>query len=83
MNTLDVWYSCSGCGLVDTVVNVPCRVDGDDVGQWMKDVGVFLSEDHAQKSPNCHPKTLQDVKIPITGAPFIGAPVSPPNLEAP
>lgn len=69
--TIHCRYSCAGCGLADIGVDVPERGD-ESVAVWMNDTIRLLSRDHARRSPRCHPKSLQEVKIPITGASRIG-----------
>lgn len=69
--TVTVLYSCHVCGLTDIPVPVPARTD-EDVLVWMEQTGGLLSQDHAQRSPLCHPKTLSNVKIPMTGADRVG-----------
>jgi hypothetical protein len=75
MKTVTIKYSCPLCGLVDIDVTIPARFEEDDVVVWMKDVGVYLSEDHSLRSPECHPAALKDIKIPIGDAKWIGGPV--------
>lgn len=73
--TIRVLYSCQLCGLVDAVVPVPARQAETDVRDWMSTVCIIaVGADHAAKSPNCHPETLSAVKIPISGADYIGGP---------
>ncbi len=75
MKTLVVKYSCVQCGIVKAEVSVPCRLSkDDDLGTWMKDLGVFLREDHDARSPACTANTAQDVMIPVpAGAEWVGA----------
>lgn len=76
MTTITIKYSCTLCGLKDIDVTIPARYANDDVVHWMSDVGIYLSEDHAMRSPSCHPTSLQDVKIPMDGAEWIGGPIT-------
>jgi hypothetical protein len=69
--TISVLYSCDLCGLVDIPVSVPAR-ENEDVIQWMETMGVLLSNDHQKRSPHCHPKTLSQVKVPMTGTDKVG-----------
>ena len=69
--TIEVMYSCFGCGLTDVVVPVPAR-EGEEIEPWMNDLIARLSYDHSLRSPRCHPEELKNVKIPITGASKIG-----------
>jgi hypothetical protein len=69
-------YTCHLCGLYRIPVHVPARDAGQHVGQWMKTVAIpALCEDHAKRSPLCHPKTLAEMMIPVAGADYIGGPV--------
>ncbi len=72
--TIRCLYSCEGCGLKDQGVDVPARVGDEDVVAWMERTVLLLSNDHRRRSFGCHPKTLQEVKIPIVGADRIGGP---------
>lgn len=71
---ITIRYSCHLCGLEKIHCDVPQREPGSNVIDWMKLVGVKLSDDHARRSPQCHPEKLSDVLIPITGADYIGGP---------
>lgn len=72
---IEVLYSCHSCGLNDVKVQVPARTE-ENVLVWMETTGAYLSADHDKRSPHCHPDTLSNVKIPITGTDRIGgAPV--------
>lgn len=74
---ISVLYSCILCGLRDITVHVPARMDPDaeDVVRWMEDVVlVAIGNDHHLRSPHCPTRRLQDLKIPITGAEWIGGP---------
>ncbi len=74
--TLTVLYSCDQCGLKDQLVQVPERAEKDNVGAWFENTVIpCLSRDHQAHSPNCHPRTLQDIKIPIAENGGIGKPV--------
>jgi hypothetical protein len=72
---ITVRYSCSLCGLL----RVPCRVPArgeENVVLWMEGVVLRLSDDHARRSPHCHPDKLTEVMIPMSGAEKVGgAPV--------
>lgn len=74
--TIPILYSCPACGLKDVEVQVRAREAGQDVAEWMdRAVVVECGADHFHRSPGCAPASLRDIKIPIAGAPFIGAPV--------
>ena len=74
--TISVLYSCHQCGLKKIAVAVPARTD-EDVVVWVETImGRRLAGDHAQRSPHCHPDTLDEVMIPMTGTDRVGgAPV--------
>jgi hypothetical protein len=69
--TIKVLYSCHECGLNRVSVDVPARGE-EHVVEWMESTGKHLSNDHANRSPECHPETLSDVMIPITGTDRVG-----------
>jgi len=69
--TIRVFYSCPLCGLVKTAVDVPAR-DEEDVRVWMEQTVRLTGEDHARRSPDCHPQRLHDLMITMTGLDRIG-----------
>jgi hypothetical protein len=73
--TLGVRYSCNGCGLHDRAVNVPTRGAAETLIAWMDQVGEFVGADHRAVSPTC-PSHTCDLKIPMTGADFVGGPTT-------
>jgi hypothetical protein len=72
---ITIQYSCFLCGLKDVPVEVKERSQDQDLMDWMNDVGILLSGDHNVKSPNCRPKQLSNIKIPISGRDKVGGPV--------
>ena len=72
--TIRVLYSCEGCGLKEVGVDVPARLGDEDVVAWMERTIRLAGNDHRRRSLGCHPKSLQDLKIPITGADRVGGP---------
>lgn len=72
--TLRVLYSCPLCGLTAVPVDVPLRGDDEDVLVWMEQTIRLTGEDHARRSPDCHPEQLHDLQIPIAGTERIGGP---------
>lgn len=69
---ITVKYSCPLCGIVKRPVEVPARNGPEeDMVEWMKVVGEYLSGDHALKSPDCQVGSLCDVMIPV-GANYVG-----------
>jgi len=71
---IDIRYSCHLCGLEKVHCDVPEREEGTDVVAWVKMASARLSEDYARRSPDCHPESLSDVLIPVSGAKYIGGP---------
>lgn len=72
---IKVMYSCNLCGLHKVVVEIEPRDPKQDVAAWMeKFLTPAVGGDHAQRSPGCHPETLSEVYIPVTGAAYIGGP---------
>lgn len=72
--TLKVMYSCHLCGLHDAPVFVPARESEENVKPWIDRTILLLAKDHAARRPGCRPRQLHDLKIPITGAGWIGGP---------
>lgn len=72
--TTRVLYSCVPCGLRRVPVDVPARGE-EDVLAWMEKLGHAMSMDHARRSPHCHPESLTEVMIPMTGTDRVGGPV--------
>lgn len=68
-------YSCFLCGLSRVVFKVRARTV-EDITTWMEDVLTpALVADHSLRSPNCHPDTMSELLVPITGSSKIGGPV--------
>lgn len=57
-------YSCDLCDLNRVIVTVPARLD-ESVTEWMDATIVRICADHTARSPNCHPKTLKELLIPV------------------
>jgi hypothetical protein len=70
---ITVKYSCHLCGLRGIEVRVPAR-EVEDVRDWMDATIHLVCADHRRRSPQCHPKELYDLMIPMTGADRIGGP---------
>ncbi len=70
--TIDVQYTCHGCGLRDRVVaGVTERTLGEDLMQWLGYVRTQVSLDHATTSPSCRSGKC-DLKLPINHAGRVG-----------
>ena len=74
--SIAVLYSCPLCALIDVKVSVKAREPAEDVLVWMDNVIATVSNDHAHRSPDCHPDELKNVKIPTAGADYIGGPMT-------
>lgn len=88
-------FSCPQCGLKDVLVSVQARESPDvPVVEWMTDhVIIEMCRRHHLLSPNCHPNSLTDIKIPCEGGeedwvgkyteliPPEGGPTVGPNTE--
>jgi hypothetical protein len=73
--TIRCLYTCSLCDLVDVAVEVPARESTRPVVEWMERICIpAIGADHALRSPGCQPETLENLKIPITNADYIGGP---------
>jgi hypothetical protein len=71
---ITIYYSCPDCGLDNVPVEVAERTT-EDVIQWFEGILTpALMGDHYGRSPDCHPASLKEIKIPITGADKIGGP---------
>ena len=72
MKTVQIQYSCAVCGLTDASVNVPERVI-DNVIHWFEHIAMpRVMEDHRKRSPDCKPKSLTNIKMPIAPDGTIG-----------
>lgn len=71
--TILCYYSCHLCGLTKIPVEVPVRGE-EDVITWVTETARLMSRDHDARSPDCHPKELHDLMIPVSGADKIGGP---------
>jgi homoaconitase/3-isopropylmalate dehydratase large subunit len=66
-DTLDCIFSCTQCEIRDLHVYVPVRKEKQDIKEWMEKVCIpAVSEAHNRMSPRCHPKTLTNLKIPMS-----------------
>jgi hypothetical protein len=68
-----VCYSCRLCGLERVRVEVPARGE-EPIATWLPATVRRLCADHDRRSPACHPTTLSEVLIPMTGAARVGGP---------
>lgn len=71
--TIMVEYSCPPCGLLKISCPVPTRGE-EDVLAWMDKMIHVLTADHHRRSPRCHPESLKDITIPMSGREKIGGP---------
>jgi hypothetical protein len=74
MITIPVQYSCVLCGVKDYTIQVPARAEADDLIIWMQATIALIAQDHRATHPDCLSATLQDLKIPIDGAEWVGGP---------
>ncbi len=72
--TVSIRYSCHLCGIEKAAVDVPARGE-EDLEKWMAVMIHALGNDHQKRSPNCHPQSLSDIMIPMTGTDRVGGPV--------
>lgn len=63
---IKVLYSCNLCGIKDASVMVDQREDDEPLIMWMNKMTQALCQHHDHRSPQCHPKKLSEVKIPIS-----------------
>jgi len=72
---LRIRYSCKVCGLKDIEIQIPFRDSNEDVVKWMESKVIpATGADHRRRSPLCMTQELSDLKIPITGAEYVGGP---------
>lgn len=70
--TIEVLYSCAGCGLQRVSAAVPARTT-ENVVDWLEKVAArVLSADHQRRSPLCRSTVMSEVMIPISGADRVG-----------
>jgi hypothetical protein len=76
MMNVTVKYTCSGCGIRDRDVTLPCREPHEDVVVWVQEtLGAAIGADHRATSPQCTRGTMDNVKIPVPqGDGWIGGP---------
>ena len=70
MPTINVKYSCSGCGLYRVSLTVQARQQ-EPIIDWITTVGFRIGEDHSRRSPHCVSR-VGELMIPITGAEVLG-----------
>lgn len=64
--TLTCKFTCDACGLTNIEFQVPVRPVALDVVTWMKTVMTrAVMKSHSALSPDCHPKTISKIYIPI------------------
>jgi hypothetical protein len=73
--TVTVKFSCALCGLYRVECLVPERDADQGVVPWMENVTWLISREHDRLSPDCHPPSLSELLVPMTGRPTIGGPV--------
>jgi len=73
--TIRCMYSCRLCGIQKASLDVPARGDDEEVGHWVGETCArAIGEDHAKRSPGCSAQKIDEVWIPINGAPRVGDP---------
>lgn len=70
-----VRYSCRACDVQDVKLQVPMRESPEvPVVKWMEVTIQQVANHHRTQFPWCRAKSLQDLKIPIENAEWIGGP---------
>ncbi len=72
MNKLHVFYSCFLCGMHRIGLDVDPREPDEDVRVWFDKTLLKIQGDHFTRSPDCQATKLDEVLIPVAGAPRIG-----------
>ena len=67
---MQIRYFCYGCHR-NKAVDVPTRLEGEDVIAWMDKVSKAIGDDHSQYSPACRSEHC-DVMIAVEGDKPIG-----------
>lgn len=74
--TITCTYCCVLCKAKDVKVEVPVRTTDQTIQYWMEKVCVpALVRAHRWRNWLCKPKVLTHIKIPVTGAAYVGGPV--------
>lgn len=81
MQTIEVKFSCNGCGLKEQPCLVGAREDPDKVGvvSYVESVRVAVEMHHRFLSPNC-PSNVVDLMIPFNKddkEAWVGQPMKP------
>lgn len=63
--TIHVRYSCAGCGLEQTPLAVPARLE-EDLMTWMDATMFAVHDDHHQRAPHCVAQHV-DLFVPMAG----------------
>lgn len=74
MITITVRYTCGICDVVDAEVPIIARLNEEDLVEWMNKLTLAISQDHARRSPFCHPRKLKHVMIPTQNSGWVGGP---------
>ncbi len=65
MDKLLFFYTCDECGAKDVRVAARWREEGEEVVPWFEgEVVAAVLADHGQRSPECRPKTIRQIKLP-------------------
>ena len=59
-----IFYKCA-CFESERLVEIPDRVVGQDVLEFMEGAAVAIGADHRRKSPRCREQTMEYAKIPF------------------
>jgi len=62
--TIQVYYSCPQCGLVQVTCEVTARED-EDLETWMNQTMITISNDHTRRSPRCQSNGVTNLIIPV------------------
>lgn len=71
--TIEIQYSCHGCGLDKVGVNVRARGPAEDLMAWLDALRIEVTRDHRTRRPFCAADAC-DLRIPLAGRDRIGGP---------
>lgn len=71
MKTLSVIYKCK-CMKNEAIVELRERLPSEEMDSYMEHLQMFLSADHANRSPLCAADRMEYVKLPVPSEKGIG-----------
>lgn len=70
---VELKYTCGLCGLHRVACKAVPRGEDQGVTDWVENVAIAaIIADHKRRSPDCHPRKLDEIMIPVSGVDRVG-----------